>query len=431
MSEFNCIKVLLGIQDNFLDIVSPVREELRRGRKCQVLDAVLTHSPDSCPHCGCVAEDFNIIKNGSFRSEVRIPKASKGYEVVIILKKNRFLCKSCNTTFQLPNSIVEPHCSISNATKSRIAHDATFKTSETEIAYHNHVSHSTVNRILNKVTEESFTVKNYLPDVLCFDEFKSTKHADGAMSFIFMDPEAKTILDIVEDRKLGNLISYFRRTYTRGALESVKYIVIDMYEPYVQLINTCFPNAEIVCDKFHIVQHINRALNSARIEAMKKHKEHQAKFKKFWKLILMDSVKLNRTRNIYCHSFKAWKSSAQIVEFLLDLDEELRATYHYYQKLLLAIQTKNEELMTDLLMSKPEGISDKMNTARNSLLKFLEPVLAALRTSYSNGVLEGTNNLIKVIKRIAFGYRCFYHFRSRVLLIHNHNPIKLHRKKIV
>ena len=78
MSEFNSIKDLLGIQEEFLNIISPVREEIRRDKKVQVLDAVLTHFPDSCKYCGCVAENHSIIKNGSLTSSVRIPKASKG-----------------------------------------------------------------------------------------------------------------------------------------------------------------------------------------------------------------------------------------------------------------------------------------------------------------------------------------------------------------
>lgn len=35
----------------------------------------------------------------------------------------------------------------------------------------------------------------------------------------------------------------------------------------------------------------------------------------------------------------------------------------------------------------------------------------------NNGVIEGTNNLIKCVKRIAFGYKKFKHLSTRVLLI--------------
>ncbi|HEY8364705.1 MAG TPA: transposase, partial [Haloplasmataceae bacterium] len=37
-------------------------------------------------------------------------------------------------------------------------------------------------------------------------------------------------------------------------------------------------------------------------------------------------------------------------------------------------------------------------------------------TDYNNGVIEGINNKIKVIKRIAFGYRSFIHFKLRILI---------------
>ena len=41
-----------------------------------------------------------------------------------------------------------------------------------------------------------------LPENLCFDEFKSTKSAEGAMSFLFCNADTKKIIDSVEDRKL-------------------------------------------------------------------------------------------------------------------------------------------------------------------------------------------------------------------------------------
>ena len=36
---------------------------------------------------------------------------------------------------------------------------------------------------------------------------------------------------------------------------------------------------------------------------------------------------------------------------------------------------------------------------------------------YKSGIIEGTNNLIKCLKRIAFGYRKYDHFIARIFLI--------------
>ena len=46
-----------------------------------------------------------------------------------------------------------------------------------------------------------------------------------------------------------------------------------------------------------------------------------------------------------------------------------------------------------------------------------EYILNAFDYEYSNGIVEGTNNLIKQIKHTAFGYRKFDHFIARIFLI--------------
>ena len=55
----------------------------------------------------------------------------------------------------------------------------------------------------------------------------------------------------------------------------------------------------------------------------------------------------------------------------------------------------------------------------DSCLKMLqnwEPyILNAFDCPYSNVFTEGVNNKIKVLKRIAFGYRNFRNFRTRIL----------------
>ncbi len=43
---------------------------------------------------------------------------------------------------------------------------------------------------------------------------------------------------------------------------------MDMFSPYYQLAKQLFPNAKIVLDRFHIVQHLSRAMNRVRIQIM-------------------------------------------------------------------------------------------------------------------------------------------------------------------
>ena len=47
-------------------------------------------------------------------------------------------------------------------------------------------------------------------------------------------------------------------------------------------------------------------------------------------------------------------------------------------------------------------------------LKYIEN---SFKYDINNGIIEGTNNLIKCLKRIAFGYRKYDHFIARIFLI--------------
>ena len=136
--------------------------------------------------------------------------------------------------------------------KLAIFNDATKKRSEVEIAHDNFVSHSTVNRVVHSNYSEKIVRLDSLPKVLCFDEFKSTKDAEGAMSFVFYNAKTGEIIDIIEDHTFNTLRNYFIR-FTLEARLSVERIVIDMYAPYIKLIKELFTNAKITLDKFHVV----------------------------------------------------------------------------------------------------------------------------------------------------------------------------------
>ena len=108
-----------------------------------------------------------------------------------------------------------------------------------------------------------------------------------------------------------------------------------------------------------------------------------------------------------------------ILNFLLDLSPELKATYDLYQDLLFTLQTKNLDRLNHLLEVKYYLISPEFQAAFQTFKTYQSYIKNTLTTPYTNGPLEGINNKIKVIKRIAFGYRSFYHFKSRILIVQN------------
>ena len=74
---------------------------------------------------------------------------------------------------------------------------------------------------------------------------------------------------------------------------------MDMFSPYYDLARQLFPNAKIVLDRFHIVQHLSRAMSRVRVQIMNQfeRKSHEYKaIKRYWKLIQQDSRKLSDKR---------------------------------------------------------------------------------------------------------------------------------------
>ena len=52
-------------------------------------------------------------------------------------------------------------------------------------------------------------------------------------------------------------------------------------------------------------------------------------------------------------------------------------------------------------------------------------IVNAFDYNLSNGITEGTNNVIKQMKHTAYGYRNFSHLKARIMLIKGiYNPIK-------
>ena len=227
----------------------------------------------------------------------------------------------------------------------------------------------------------------------------------------------KTI-DIVEDRKLNNLLKYFTY-YSFDARKKVKYIVIDMYSPYITLIKKMFPNSKIIIDKFHLVNLISTSLNKTRIKAMKTDKINYNKLKRYWKLLLKEREKLNNTewRKFTC--FNDIMNELDVVNYIIDTNEELKNTYNVYQDLLTAFKTNNYEELEETINKDYLDISDYMKTSVKTIKLYLPYIKNTLENTYHNGYIEGNHTFIKTLKRIAFGYKSFRRFKIRILICKN------------
>ena len=416
MSLSNFIKTILNIQDN--NISFPEEDYCQIIQKDNLLIKVfkgfLKSNYCACPHCN----SKNIVKNGSRNRKIKyIP--IQNYNIQLKLNVQRYICKECKKTFSPSTNIVGNNSSISNNLKYTIALELQKNISLTSIAKRYNISISSVQRIMDNCYSDFKVNKEHLPEAICIDEFKSVKNIDGAMSFVFADYRTKSIVDIVEDRKLNSLTEYFSR-FSLEARNNVKYICMDMYTPYISLVNSIFPNAKIVLDKFHIINLVNRAFNQTRISIMNSIQDDslKRKFKLFWKSLLKYYPNLCQV-NYYCQSFKRKLSSKDKVDYLLEKSPELEVNFNIYQDIIQAIKHNNfkrfESVVKKYLGTK-EKVSKKMIIALKTLKKYMKYIENMFESNITNGLIEGLNNKIKSIKRTAFGYSSFSNFKKRILI---------------
>ena len=416
MSINNYILNLLNIKDENIYIVKEIKEEMIKNKKYKIIEGFLSYKPEYCPHCGVVNESSNDIIKWGYRKncKIRIPKQNNCL-TRLILHKQRFYCKHCNNTFIAETSLVDRNKNISNNTELQIVEELTHKQSEKDISERTDVSSSKVDRKISEISSHTVLRHSTLPTSMNWDEFKATKDTKGKMAFIITDNDKENIFDILDSRKSNDLEKYFLR-YPRAERNKVKHISIDFYSGYISLAKKMFKNANISIDRFHIVIQAYNALNITRVKLCYKSNPYYNKLKNYWKLILKNENDLSSEKK-YSKYFRKEMSQQEIVQFLVNTNKTLKTTYQCYQGIINSIKENDFNKFKNIVLHKNKSISDKMKQALNLYKENINYIENSFKYDINNGIIEGTNNLIKCIKRIAFGYKRFDHFVTRIFLI--------------
>lgn len=429
------IRKLLDIQDQHITFgENCVRYGTHKGNQCKFVQAKLTYRPTHCHQCGEENVNTSIYKNGTQQSRITLPMTGT-YPTYLLLKKQRFKCKECGASFTAKTPIVKKHCFITSQSKAQVLMKAAEAQSITSISKDCGVSHATVQRVINEAVKPYRSSHRALPVHMSFDEFK---YAKGKMAFEYINVENGDILDILEGRDSRTIKNHFIANYSFAERKQVETVTIDMNAGYVNVIKELFPYAKIIIDRFHLTQLINRSMNKTRVKIMNKfHTSNGEDLKKYrrlkayWRLLLKKESELSHTAYKYYRLF-GQRLEVAVVQEMLAYDEELAINYQLYQRLLRAMDQHDFETLESVVNQRcANHISTYLRTSLKTLRKHMPFIENSFSYSHNNGRIEGINNKIKVLNRVAYGYRNFTHYKNRILLHFSFKTVEVDLEKTI
>lgn len=208
----------------------------------------------------------------------------------------------------------------------------------------------------------------------------------------------------VTDGKDSDTIENFRSFLVAhgGDSSKIENVCCDMSPSFIKGIDTCFPGADIVFDKFHLMMMINNAVNEVRIAEKKENDDLKGskyiflknpenlteKEKKKFESISNQNLKTLRAYHIRLEFQKNfWKSATRE-----DAEKYLKKWYFW---------------ITHSKLKPMKELAKTIKRHWNGILNYFY-------SRITNGILEGINSQIQAIKRAARGFKNLDNFKTAI-----------------
>lgn len=197
-------------------------------------------------------------------------------------------------------------------------------------------------------------------------------------------------------------------------LAGIGHVVIDPYQPYATAVAAGLPDARLVVDHFHVIRLANAALDEVRRRTQQATTGHRGR--------KADPLYRIRRRLLARHDRLSPEGFARLLVLLEagDPDGEVGAAYLAKELLRETYQaTDTFEARRRLVAFYDHcAVSDVPELTRlaKTVGRWEVAILRWHRTRLTNAATEGTNLIIKNVKRLGFGFRNFDNYRLRLLL---------------
>ena len=355
--------------------------------------SVFIETEPSYPDCPCCGSRTTRIHD--YRNQIVKDLPYRNLSVNLFLRKRRYRC-ICGKRFFEKYSFLPRYHHMSQRVYISILKELTECVTFKSVAKRFGVSTNTVARVCDML---NYTLYK-LPEAISIDEFKGNS-GGNKYQCILTNPINHKVLDVLVTREKDYLHNYFSNYERRR----VKYFVMDMWEPYKDIAETLFPKSMIIIDKYHYIRQVYWALDRVRKRLEKTLPEKERVYLKRHRYLLRKTA------------LKPYEE--RILEKLLSIHDDLKNAWELKELFLDFTREKDPNKATRLLKGFIE-IAKELNLeeyqpAITAYTNWFEYIINSKRTYLTNGFTEGTNNKIKVLKRIGYLYTNFDRFRNRIL----------------
>jgi len=264
-----------------------------------------------------------------------------------------------------------------------------------ETAAHFGVNWKTVAVAVKRAVEWGLKHRPWKPlHVIGIDEV-SRRKGQRYLTLVY-DLHRRRLVWIGEDRDTATMERFFKWLGPRRG-RSIQVVCCDMWAIYIEAVEARLPWATLVFDRFHVVQHLNRAVDEVRRQTWRQLRgEERIAFKKTrwlwlknpWNLRSLERRRLSALCRINQPIVRAYYLKEAFQRFW-DYRSPGWAFPYLRQWLWWASHSRLEPFVKFARMIR----------------KHILGIMAWTRLRISNGALEGMNNKVKVISHRAYGFR--------------------------
>ena len=333
-----------------------------------------------------------------------------GQPVYLEINRRQFKCKICNKPFSEQLDFVKARRKYTN----RLANNIVGQVLENDIksvAERNNVTPEEIETML----KDAFPQLNHQKPIglkrLGIDEIALIK-GQGKYCAVLGDLDQGKLIEIISDRRKEKIAEVLTGWGTEVLLQ-IEEVSMDLWIPYKNLVEELMPNAQVVADRFHVMKQVNTELDNQR----KKEKREAEK-------INSESDKEQILSGLKKSKYALLKNEDNLTEEQKDKLEEVKQVsptlskmHHLKEELRMIFKSSIDWLealfeLGNWLVSARQYYPESQNT----MLRWFDEIIAYFDHRTTNGMVEGINNKLKLIKRSAFGFNNFDNFKIRSLL---------------